>query len=110
MDEPKKILTIYIGNSDIYEWATDKGKSILMPELLVGCEELLYNELDEVKCLRVESFVRGAHIAFDFSVKRDGCEDTLTKIMDWALEVEEYDYCQRVKNLFDYLEERENTF
>ena len=110
MNEPKEILTIYIGNSDIFEWATDTGKSLLMPELLIGCEELLYNDLLEVKCLRVESLVREQHKAFDFSIHRDGCEDTLNKIMEWALENEEYEACQRVKNLFEYIEERENTF
>jgi len=110
MDEPKKILTVYIGGDDIYEWATDKGKSILMPELLIGCEELLYNDLIQIKCLRVESFVRQKHTAFDFSITRDGCEDTLNKIMEWALENEEYESCQRVKNLLEYIEEKENTF
>jgi hypothetical protein len=99
MDEPKKILTVYIGSNDIFEWATDTGKSILMPELLVGCEELLYNDLLQVKCLRVESFVRGEHKAFDFSITRDGYEDTLIKIMEWALENEEYEMCSRVHNL-----------
>ena len=99
MDEPKNILTIYIGNADIFEWATDKGKDILMPELLVGCEELIYNDLDEVKCLRVESFVRGKHIAYDFSIFMDGYEDTLNKIMEWALESENYEICQRVQLL-----------
>jgi hypothetical protein len=99
MDEPKKILTVYIGSNDIFEWATDTGKSILMPELLIGCEELLYNDLLQVKCLRVESFVRGEHKAFDFSITRDGYEDTLIKIMEWALENEEYEMCSRVHNL-----------
>lgn len=99
MDEPKKILTVYIGSNDIFEWATNTGKSILMPELLVGCEELLYNDLLQVKCLRVESFVRGEHKAFDFSITRDGYEDTLIKIMEWALENEEYEMCSRVHNL-----------
>jgi hypothetical protein len=110
MDEPKTILTVYIGNSDIFEWATDTGKPILMPELLIGCEELLYNDLVQVKCLRVESFVRESHKAYDFSVTRDGCEDTLNKIMEWSLENEEYEYCQRIKSLLDYIEERDNTF
>ena len=44
MDEPKKILTVHIGKIDIWEWAIGGGKDILMPELLVGCEELLYND------------------------------------------------------------------
>ena len=104
MDEPKKILTVHIGRNDIFEWTMGKGKDILMPELLVGCEELLYNDLDEVRCLRVETEIRGKQKAFDFSVKSEGVHDTLSKIMDWALENEEYETCARVKGLLDFLE------
>lgn len=104
MDEPKKIFTVHIGKNDIYEWTMGVGKETLMPELLVGCEELLYNDLEEVKCLRVESLIRGKQKAFDFSVKKDGVNDTLTKIMDWALQTENYEICQRVKNLMNKLE------
>lgn len=103
MDEPKKILTVHIGKNDIFEWTMGKGKEILMPELLIGCEELLYNNLDETLCLRVETQIRGNQKAFDFSVKRDGVQDTLDKIMEWALENEEYETCSRVKNLIDYI-------
>lgn len=103
MDESKKILTVHIGKNDIYEWTMDTGKEILMPELLVGCEELLYNNLDEVLCLRVESVIRGKTKAFDFSVKKDGVLDTLGKIMEWALETEEYEICIRIQNLFEYI-------
>ena len=110
MNEPKEILTIYIGNSDIFEWATDKGKSVLMAELLVGCEELLYNELDEVKCLRVESFVRGKHVDYDFSIYKDVYDETLKKIMEWALENEEYEMCQRVTELKTYTNKQINEF
>jgi len=67
MDEKKKILSVYIGRNDIFEWTQNKGKDILMPELLVGCEELLYNDLDEVLCLRVESLVRDKQVSFDFN-------------------------------------------
>ena len=103
MDEPKKVLTIHIGKNDIFEWTMGNGKDILMPELLVGCEELLYNDVDEIHCLRVETQIRGNQKAFDFSVKKDGVSETLTKIMDWGLETENYEICQRVKELIDYL-------
>jgi hypothetical protein len=109
MDEPRKILTIHIGQNDIYEWTMNVGKERLMPELLVGCEELLYNDLDEVLCVRVESLIRGKQKAFDFSVKQDGVTDTLEKIMEWALETEEYEMCTRVKNLFEYIEKNKFT-
>lgn len=104
MDEPKKILTVHIGKIDIFEWTMGTGKHILMPELLVGCEELLYNDLDEVRCLRVEAEIRGKQKAFDFSVKAEGVHDTLDKIMQWALENEEYETCSRVRDLIEFLE------
>lgn len=104
MDEPKKILTVHIGKIDIFEWTMGTGKDILMPELLVGCEELLYNDLDEVRCLRVEAEIRGKQKAFDFSVKAEGVHDTLDKIMQWALENEEYETCSRVRDLIEFLE------
>jgi len=110
MTEEKKIRTIYIGNTDIYEWTMNEGKEYLMPELLIGCEELLYNDLDEVKCVRVEAIIRKEKKAFDFNVLRKNIGDTLDKILEWSLNEEEYEMCERVKNLNEYLEEKENTF
>lgn len=108
MTEEKRIPTIHIGNTDIFEWTMNQGKKIIMPELLVGCEELLYNDLDTVKCIRVEALVRGKSKAFDFNIDRTHIDDTLGKILNWALDEEEYEMCERVKNLNEYLEN--NTF
>lgn len=110
MTEDKEILIVYIGETDIQEWTQNVGKSILMPELLVGCEELLYNDLDEVLCARVETIIRKSPKAFDFSVKRDGVELTLDKILEWALNEEEYEMCERVKNLNEFIEEKKYRF
>lgn len=108
MTEEKRILTIHIGKTDIYEWTMGVGKNTLMPELLVGCEELLYNGLDEVKCVRVEALIRKETKAFDFSVKRENITDTLDKILEWALNEEEYEICERVKNLNEFIEKTNN--
>jgi hypothetical protein len=102
MDEKKKILSVYIGRNDIFEWTQGKGKDILMPELLVGCEELLYNDLDEVLCLRVESLVRENQVSFDFKITKNGVNETLDKVMEWAIDNEEYEICQRIKLLKSY--------
>jgi len=106
MDESKKILSVYIGRNDIFEWTHGNGKEILMPELLVGCEELLYNDLNEVLCLRVESLVRDNQVSFDFKITKEGVSETLDKIMEWALQNEEYEVCQRVANLKSYENEK----
>jgi hypothetical protein len=108
MIEEKKILTVHIGTTDIFEWTMNQGKSVIMPELLVGCEELLYNDLDIVKCIRIEAIIRGKSRAYDFNVERSHVSDTLDKILKWALIEEEYEICERVKNLNEYLEN--NTF
>lgn len=110
MDEPKRIRTCYIGHKDPYEWMlSDEGKSTVMPELLLGCEEILYKDVEEVRCVRIESFVRKKHNAFDFSVNKSDVVETLDKIMEWALTEEEYEICERVKNLHEYLK-NQNQF
>ena len=111
MTEEREILVVYIGDEDIQTWTQTVGKSVLMPELLVGCEELLYNDKeDEIVCARVEAVIRGKPKAFDFSVRKTHIEDTLDKILEWALNEEEYEICQRVKNLNEYLEDKQNRF
>jgi hypothetical protein len=104
MDDEVKILSVYIGQKDIYEWLKGDGKSILMPELLSGCEKVVVDEIEEIQVLRVESLVRGQQKAFDFFARKWEVEDTLDKIMEWALSEEEYEICERVKILRDYLQ------
>jgi hypothetical protein len=65
MTEDKEVLTIYLGETDIYEWTQGVGKTVLMPELLVGCEEVLYNDINEVHCARIEAIVRGKYNRYD---------------------------------------------
>ena len=37
--------------------------------------------------------------AFDFYVKKDEINDTLEKLMEWALENENYETCSKIKVL-----------
>lgn len=107
MEEKKIVRTCFIGNKDPYEWLlTEDGKATVMPELLIGCEEILYKDVDEVRCVRIESFVRRKHNAFDFNVRKKDVADTLEKIMEWGLQEEEYLICERVKNLQEYIDKK----
>lgn len=99
MIEKEKIFTVHIGDTDIYEWTQGVGKDILMPKLLDGCERILNEELDELKCARIEVTLRGKQKAFDFAVQRNHIDDTLSKIMEWALDTENYEMCQRVQKI-----------
>lgn len=105
----KKVFTAHIGETDVHEWTQGVGKHILMPILFKVVQELLDSDEDEMIAARIEFLLRGNPKAYDFLVKKDGIEDTLSKIMGWAIEEEEYEMCSKIKKVQDYLE-NQNQF
>jgi hypothetical protein len=97
---------IYIGNTDIFEWTQGVGKEMLMPILLEGCERLIDEDIDELPCAIINALVNKKAKDFEFSVQKNNIGDTISKILEWSLQNEEYEMCQRVKEL----EERLNRF
>ncbi len=111
MDTTKEILTVTLPENEmIYDWSRGIGKSIIFPELLIGCEELLYNDLEKVYCMKVitnESDINQEPV--DFVVRKDGVENTLQRILEWSLNEEEYLMCDRVVKLQSGLNEKKTT-
>ena len=81
----------------------------IWPELITAAEELLYNDEDEILALQIENRIKNKKNLFDLFVTKSEVNDTLSKAMAWAEEEEEYELCQRVKNLEDFLV-KQNTF
>ena len=108
MDEPRRGTKIYIGDQDIYLWMHGNPQTI-WPELITAAEELLYNDEDEILALQIENRIKNKKNLFDLFVTKSEVSDTLSKAMAWAEEEEEYELCQRVKNLEDFLV-KQNTF
>ena len=108
MEEHKEIRTVEIPNdTNIYDWSLGEGKEVIFPELLIGCEELLYHDLEKVYCLKAITYENDRKDPIDFIVRREGVENTLEKIHNWALDNEHYLMCRRVTNLQKVLEENE---
>jgi len=107
--EQERVFTVHIGETDIFEWTQGIGKSILMPILLKVCEEVIYDNLEEKVAAKIQFSLKGKPKIYDFVVKFDGIEDTLEKILGWALDEEEYEMCQSVKYLQDYLTDLKET-
>ena len=99
----KKVFTAHIGETDVQEWTQGVGKHILMPVLFKVVQELLDSDEDEMIAARIEFSLRGNPKAYDFVVKKDGIEDTLSKIMGWAIDEEEYEMCSKIKKVQDGL-------
>lgn len=109
-DKKKIIVAVLPPNMTIKKWiATDDGKSIIFPELLVGCEELLYNDLDKVFCMKVITHESKMMEPVDFVVRKHGIKKTLSKILDWALSLEDYETAARVRNLTDVLNKQDEA-
>jgi len=108
MDEPKRGTKIYIGDQDIYLWMNENPQTI-WPELVTASEEMLYTKKKEVLAIQVENRIDKKTGLFDLFVRRKDVNDTLSKAMVWAEEEEEYELCQRIKNLEDFLS-KENKF
>ena len=102
--EEEKVFTAYIGEKDPQEWLQGVGKAIIMPILLKVSEEVIEESLEEKHAARVEAQIRGKMKAFDFFVRMEGIEDTLDKVMGWALEEEEYELCGKIKGLQERLQ------
>ena len=99
----KKVFTAHIGETDVHEWTQGVGKQILMPVLFKVVQELIDSDEDEMTAARIEFSLRGNPKAYDFVVKKDGIEDTLSKIMGWAIDEEEYEMCSEIKQVQDNL-------
>lgn len=100
----KRVKTVHIGKKDIYEWTMGEGKDIIFPLLFEASEKIILENKEKLKVLRVEAEIRGNQQAFDFWVNFSEIEDTLSKILDWALEIENYEMCQKLKELQNKLE------
>ena len=54
----------------------------------------------------MENKVNNRRGLFDLFVRKKDVNDTLSKALTWAEEEEEYELCQRIKNLEDFLVKR----
>jgi hypothetical protein len=103
------VLHIYIGKDDIQEWTQGIGKYTLMPAMFECCKTMLNEDLNKLQFARVEAIIRGKSKAFDFFVEMEGIWDTIEKLMEWAIEEEEYEMCSEIKKLEELLD-KDNTF
>ena len=81
-----------------------------MPILLKVCKEVIDDELEERIAARVNFSLKGNPKIYDFVVKLDGVDDTLSKIMDWAISEEEYEMCQEIKVIQERLYDEDFSY
>jgi len=106
----KPVFTAHIGETDIFEWSQGVGKSILMPVLLKTCDEIIREKVKEKTAAKVQFSLKGNPQIYEFVVKLDGVDDTLDKIMNWAIEEEEYEMCSKIKKIQERLQDEDFSY
>ena len=92
----ERINEIFIGDKDPYTWIMYEGKETLMGVLYSTILLVMEEELESKIAARIFYTYNGNKKSMDFVVNRDGIEDTNEKVFEWALENEEYLWCQEL--------------
>lgn len=102
---------INLDDQKLETWLKD-SRSIVNHELLSAIEVYVYDERTEPVSAMVLNISDNKYgdIIIHLAVKGDELLQSIESIEEWALKVEEYEFCQRIKNLKDYINENELEF
>ncbi len=97
------ILHIDLGNQSLTSWLSE-NKYIVYSELIRYCDKLLKDNLKEVQAIMVSKLSDN----IVFIIKRDNVKLTLDKAMDFFMDIEEYEKCSEIRNLYILIENLKN--
>ncbi len=103
MKETPIILHIDLGNQSLTSWLSE-NKYIVYSELIRYCDKLLKDNLKEVQAIMVSNLYDN----IVFIIKRDNVKLTLDKAMDFFMDIEEYEKCAEIRNLYILIENLKN--
>ena len=95
----ERVNEIYIGDKDPHHWVLYDGKETLMGLLYSTILDVVENELDQKIAARIHCNFSNRQKSMDFVVNREGIEDTIEKVFEWALENEEYEWCAELTSI-----------
>ena len=97
------ILHIDLGNQSLTNWLSE-NKYIVYSELIRYCDKLLKDNLKEVQAIMVSNLSDN----IVFIIKRDNVKLTLNKAMDFFMDIEEYEKCAEIRDLYILIENLKN--
>jgi len=103
MKEAPILLHINLGNQSLTNWLKE-NKYVIYSELIRYCEKLLTENLLSVQAIMVSNLYDN----IVFLIKRDNVKLTLDKAMDFFIDIEEYEKCAQIRNLYILIENLKN--
>ena len=103
MKENPIILHIELGNQSVYDWLKE-NQYVIFSELIRYSKKLLDENLDMVQAIMVSNLSDN----IVFIIKRDNVKLTLDKAMDFFMDIEEYEKCAEIRDLYILIENLKN--
>ena len=97
------ILHIDLGNQSVTEWLKE-NQYIIFSELIRYSKKLLKENLTFIQAIMVSN----AYDNIVFIIKRDNVKLTLDKAMDFFMDIEEYEKCVEIRDLYILIENLKN--
>jgi len=97
------ILHIELGNQPVLEWLKE-NQYIIFSELIRYSDKLLKENLNFIQAIMVSNVSDN----IVFIVKKENLKLTLDKAMDFFMDIEEYEKCAEIRDLYILIENLKN--
>lgn len=97
------ILHIELGNQSVLEWLKE-NQYIIFSELIRYSDKLLKENLSFIQAIMVSNISDN----IVFIVKKENLKLTLDKAMDFFMDIEEYEKCAEIRDLYILIENLKN--
>ena len=102
MEEERRILELDIGDTNLAEFM-ESNRGLMVAEVISATEELVYKDLEKIDVIRIKMQLPHGKTVLNCSLVNKEAVDGLDKVLEWALENEEYEMCHRIKLLTEYI-------
>lgn len=97
------ILHIELGNQSVTNWLKE-NQYVIFSELIRYSKKLIENNLDFIQAIMVSNFSDN----IVFIVKKENVKLTLDKAMEYFMDIEEYEKCAEIRDLFILIQKSKN--
>jgi hypothetical protein len=103
MKDLPPILNIEVSNVSIYNWLKS-NQYVIFSELIRYSEKMIEEDVESIQALMISN----SYDNIVFIVKKENVDLMLNKAMEYFLEIEEYEQCVKIRNLFILIEKKKN--
>jgi hypothetical protein len=104
MKERREIITFEVPFEE-FEDFLDSNRPLMINEIISAVEDMMYNDLDVVDVCTIKVTLPIGGTIMNCALKRSDVEEGLQKLLDWTVEMEEYELSHRIKLIQDWIKE-----